>query len=41
MQIERRPDGTVALAKIRVGNSVVEMGKAHGALGPMPTMFYM
>jgi uncharacterized glyoxalase superfamily protein PhnB len=40
MQTERRPDGAVAHAKIRVGNSVLEMGKAHGVLAPMPTMFY-
>src|SRR5262249_41269808 len=30
MQLERKPDGTVVHAKIRVGNSVVEMGEAHG-----------
>ncbi len=41
MQIERKPDGTVVHAKIRVGNSVIEMGEAHGEFGTMPTMFYL
>lgn len=35
------PDGTVAHAKVRIGNSIVEMSDAHGQFGPMPTMFYM
>ncbi|HLG15182.1 MAG TPA: VOC family protein [Blastocatellia bacterium] len=29
------PDGTIAHAKIKVGDSMVEMGEAHGELGPM------
>jgi PhnB protein len=41
MQVERKSDGTVAHAKMRVGNSVVEMGEAHAEFGPMPTMFYL
>jgi len=35
------PDGVVHHAEIRVGDSVVEMGEAHGKYSPMPTMFYM
>jgi PhnB protein len=35
------PDGVVHHAEIRVGDSVVEMGEAHGKYSPMSTMFYM
>jgi PhnB protein len=35
------PDGVVHHAEIRVGDSVVEMGEAHGQYPPMPTMFYL
>src|SRR5579872_1914677 len=35
------PDGVVHHAEIRVGDSVVEMGEAHGKYPPMPTMFYL
>jgi len=35
------PDGVVHHAEIRVGDSVVEMGEAHGKYPPMPTMFYV
>ena len=35
------PDGVVHHAEIRVGDSVVEMGEAHGKYQPMPTMFYL
>jgi len=41
MQIERKPDGTVVHAKMRLGNSVIEMGEAHAEFQPMPTMFYL
>src|SRR5262249_44298832 len=41
MQLERKPDGTVVHAKMRVGGSVVEMGEAHAEFRPMPTMFYL
>jgi PhnB protein len=33
--------GTVEHAKVRIGDSIVEMGEAHGEYQPMPTMFYM
>jgi uncharacterized glyoxalase superfamily protein PhnB len=35
------PDGVVHHAEISVGDSVVEMGEAHGKYPPMPTMFYL
>ena len=35
------PDGVVHHAQIRVGDSVVEMGEAHGKYEPMPAMFYL
>jgi PhnB protein len=35
------PAGTVVHAKVRLGNSILEMGEAHGQYQPMPSMFYM
>ena len=35
------PDGVVHHAQVRVGDSVVEMGEAHGPYQPMPSMFYL
>jgi PhnB protein len=35
------PDGVVVHAQIRVGDSVVEMGEAHGKYEPMSCMFYL
>jgi len=35
------PDGTVVHAKVRIGDSVIEMGEAHGPYQPMPTMLYL
>jgi len=35
------PDGVVHHAEILVGDSVVEMGEAHGPYQPMQSMFYM
>lgn len=35
------PDGVVVHAEIQVGDSVVEMGEAHGKYAPMPAMFYL
>ncbi len=32
---EKRPDGTVAYAAMRIGSSLLEMGEAHGQWGPM------
>jgi PhnB protein len=35
------PDGTIHHAQVRIGDSVLEMGEAHGPYQPMPTMFYL
>lgn len=35
------PDGVIHHAEIRVGDSVVEMGEAHGKYQPMKSMFYL
>lgn len=35
------PDGVVHHAEIRVGDSVIEMGEAHGPYEPMQSMFYL
>jgi PhnB protein len=35
------PDGVVMHAQIRVGDSVIEMGEAHGKYETMPAMFYL
>ena len=37
----KSPEGAVEHAKIRIGDSIVEMGEAHGEFQPMPAMFYM
>jgi PhnB protein len=41
LAIHRGPEGGIVHAKIRVGESVIEMGEAHGEWAPMPTMFYV
>jgi PhnB protein len=33
------PDGTIVHGELRIGDSVLEMGEAHGPWQPMPTMF--
>jgi PhnB protein len=35
------PDGVVHHAVVRIGDSVVEMGEAHGKYEPIPAMFYL
>jgi PhnB protein len=35
------PDGRVAHATIRIGDSVIEMGETHGEFQPMSTMFLL
>jgi uncharacterized glyoxalase superfamily protein PhnB len=35
------PDGTVADAKLRIGDSVLEIGEAHGPWQPMPSVFFL
>lgn len=42
-EVERdeSPDGAVMHAKIRIGDSILEMGEAHGEFQPMPTMIHL
>jgi PhnB protein len=35
------PDGVIHHASLRIGDSVLEMGEAHGPYPPMPSMFYL
>ncbi len=35
------PEGVVLHAKVRVGDSMVEMGEAHGSYQPLPTTIFM
>jgi len=35
------PDGVVHHAQVQLGTSVLEMGEAHGAFQPMPSMLYL
>lgn len=35
-----RPDGTIMHAKVSIGDSVVEMGEAHGQWQPMPSSIH-
>ncbi len=35
------PDGVIHHAKVRIGDSPIEMGEAHGPYQPMPTTFYL
>lgn len=35
------PEGVIHHARMRVGDSILEMGEAGGPYQPMPTMFYM
>jgi PhnB protein len=41
-QVERdhKPDGTVAHAKFKLGDSIVELGEAHGEFPPMVTVLH-
>ena len=35
------PDGTVVHAKVRIGDSMVEMGEAHGQWQPLPSVLHL
>jgi uncharacterized glyoxalase superfamily protein PhnB len=35
------PDGVIQHATVSIGDSMLEMGEAHGPWQPMPTMFYL
>ncbi len=41
MQKHASPDGVIHHAQLRIGDTVVEMGEAHGPYQPMPTRFYL
>ncbi|MGH9714901.1 MAG: VOC family protein [Candidatus Acidiferrales bacterium] len=41
MMRENSADGTVQHAKIKIGDSILEMSEAHGEYQPMPSMFYL
>jgi len=41
VQLFASPEGVVHHAKIRVGDSILEMGEAHEEFQPMPTSFYL
>jgi PhnB protein len=40
-QRHESPDGTVVHAKITIGDSIIEMGEAHGPWGPMPAVLHL
>jgi len=35
------PDGVIHHATVKIGDSMIEMGEAHGPAQPMPTTFYL
>jgi PhnB protein len=35
------PDGIIQHAKVRIGDTAIEMGEAHGPYQPVPTRFYL
>jgi PhnB protein len=41
IEVHRSPEGTVHHATLKIGDSVVEMGEAHGQFQPMPTLFFL
>lgn len=41
MAMHASPDGAVRHAKVRIGDSIVELGEAHGPYQPLATMFYL
>lgn len=41
MQVHKSPDGIVHHAKIKIGDSIVEMGEAHGEWQPRPMTFML
>jgi uncharacterized glyoxalase superfamily protein PhnB len=42
-EVERdeSPEGAIVHGKMRIGDSIIEMGEAHGEFGPMPTMIHL
>jgi PhnB protein len=39
--IYQSPDGVVHHARVKIGDSMIEMGEAHGPYQPMASMFYL
>jgi PhnB protein len=39
--LAQSPDGVVHHAQLRIGDSILEMGDAHGRYQPMPAMFFL
>jgi uncharacterized glyoxalase superfamily protein PhnB len=39
--IYRSPEGAIVHGTVKIGNSVIEMGEAHGPWQPMPTAFFL
>lgn len=41
IESHQTPDGVVQHAKVRIGNSTIELGEAHGQWQPMPVAIYL
>lgn len=41
ISLTRSSDGTLIHGEVRIGDSMVELGEAHGRWGPMPAMMYL
>jgi PhnB protein len=41
MEVHQRPDGSIAHAEMRIGDSVVMMGEPAGEFSAMPTSLYL
>jgi PhnB protein len=41
LELHEGPPGSVAHAKLRIGDSVVEVGEAHGSVQPMPSVLHL
>jgi uncharacterized glyoxalase superfamily protein PhnB len=39
--LHESPDGVVVHAKFRIGDSIIEMGEAHGQWQPLPSVIYL
>jgi uncharacterized glyoxalase superfamily protein PhnB len=41
LELHEAPPGSVAHAKVRIGDAVVEIGEAHGPFQPMPSLMHL
>ena len=39
--VHRSPDGVIVHAKIKIGDSIIEMSEARGEFQPMPSAFHL